>query len=97
MLMVHHSKVRASGSHLKEQALRFGRLFLFAFFAQIAPVGLSHLDRTFLISALVGAAEALLRQVQQVVPTGDVAVAINPAAKTAAAKDVFTPGEGPID
>jgi NADPH-dependent curcumin reductase CurA len=95
--MVHHSKVRAAGSHLKEQALRFGRLFGMTFVAQLAPLGFSHLDRTVLISAAVGAAEALVRQWANVVPAKDVAVPINPAAKTAPASEVFAAGGGPID
>ena len=68
--------VRVSGSHVKEQVLRFARLFAAAFIAQLVAVDLHHLGRTALISTAVGAAEVVLRQAIPVAPIVDTVPAV---------------------
>lgn len=65
---------RVSGSHTKEQVLRFARLFALAMIAQLAAIDLTHIGRSVLISAAVGAAEVVIRQVVPVVPVADLVV-----------------------
>lgn len=63
-----HKHVRVNGSHTKEQVLRFARLFALAMIAQLSAIDFTHVGRTVLISAAVGAAEVVVRQVAPVAP-----------------------------
>ena len=61
--------VRVSGSHWKEQTLRFLRVAGLAIVAQLTAIDFTHhIGRTVLISAAVGAAEVVVRQIAPVVP-----------------------------
>ena len=69
--------VRVSGSHVKEQVLRFARLFAAAFIAQLVAVDLHHLGRTALISTAIGAVEVVIRQTNPVAPVTDSVPVVN--------------------
>ena len=72
--------LRVSGSHWKEQAIRFGRLFVAAEVAQLTAIGLDHhIGRSVLISTAIGAVEVAVRQFLKVVPVKDASYAVPPA------------------
>lgn len=55
-------------SHIREQALRFGRISALAFLSQLAVTGLSQAGWAVLASIAVGAVETGIRQVWPVMP-----------------------------
>ena len=67
-MKTHNKHVRTSGSHVKDQVLRFCRLFATAFVLQAAALNLGHLGRSALVSAGIAALEVAVRQYSQVVP-----------------------------
>ena len=68
MFIVDQLKKDLASAHVRQQAARVVRLFVFAFASQLAALGTGHLDRTALLSLVVGAAEAVYRQIAPVVP-----------------------------
>lgn len=55
-------------AHLQAQALRFVRLFVVAFVAQLAVIGTDHLGLQAVASAALGAVEVVIRQIRPVKP-----------------------------
>lgn len=61
-------KADLQGSHVRAQLLRFGRIALAAFVAQLGVLGSGNMTREALTAAVVGAIEVAIRQVFPVVP-----------------------------
>ncbi len=58
--------------HYKEQTLRFLRLFLAALVVQVAALDFTHVGRSAIISAVIGAVEVAVRQFARVMPVKDI-------------------------
>lgn len=55
-------------AHLQAQALRFARLFVVAFAAQLVTLGTDHLGLQAVAAAALGAVEVVIRQFYPVAP-----------------------------
>jgi hypothetical protein len=73
MSVVDQLKKDLGSAHVRQQAARVLRLFVFAFVSQLAALGTDHIDRKVLLSVAVGALEAVYRQFAPVVPWASLA------------------------
>ena len=74
-----------ASAHIREQILRFVRLFALTFLGQLAVLqSQDHISRSFIVSAAVGAAEAVFRQIFPAVSTATAMPHIEGALQTQA-------------